>query len=135
MRQPQLTVPHSAAKVLFGGNVNHWINRLLFLDALSWVSRGRIAVPLTRYIMVDIDDVFVGKNRFLPEDVSALIKSQDHLQESVPGFRYNLGFSGGYFHHSEIPEELAGDDAIMRNKDKFWDELYKNRSSGKTDSQ
>ena len=107
-------------KVLFGGNVNHWINRLLFLDALSWVSKGRIAVPLTRYILVDIDDVFVGKNRFLPEDVNALIESQDRLQELVPGFKYNLGFSGGYFHHSEIPEELAGDDAIIRNKDKFW---------------
>ena len=86
-------------------------------------------------------DAYLGDlqcDKFNPIELppcSALIKSQDHLQESVPGFRYNLGFSGGYFHHSEIPEELAGDDAIMRNKDKFWDELYKNRSSGKTDSQ
>ena len=61
--------------MLFGGNVNHWINRLLFLDALSWVSRGRIAVPLTRYIMVDIDDLFVGKNCIiLPEDVRVAIQ-------------------------------------------------------------
>jgi hypothetical protein len=37
-------------KVLFGGNVNYWLNKLLFLDSLSWVSSGRIAIPLTRYI-------------------------------------------------------------------------------------
>ena len=107
-------------KVLFGGNVSHWINKLLFLDALSWVSRGRITVPLTRYILVDIDDVLVGTNRFHPEDVNALISSQDRLQEFVPGFKYNLGFSGGLFHKTDIPEELAGDDAIMKNKEKFW---------------
>lgn len=89
-------------KVLFGGNVHHWINRMLFLDALSWVSGGRIAFSLTRYILVDIDDVFVGKNRFHPEDVNALVKSQGRLREMVPGFRYNLGFSGGQFHKSGI---------------------------------
>ena len=123
-------------KVLFGGNINHWINRMLFLDALSWVSGGRISVPLTRYILVDIDDVFVGENRFLPEDVSALIKSQERLREIVPGFTYNLGFSGGYFHHSTIQEELAGDDALLMNKDKFWwfPHMWKHLQAHKTDN-
>ena len=71
------------------------MNKLLFLDSLSWLSRGRIAISLVRYILVDIDDVFVGKNRMLPEDVLALVQSQERLAEMVPGFKYNLGFSGG----------------------------------------
>lgn len=82
-------------KVVFGGPLRHWVNKLLFLDSLSWLSEGRIAVPLTRYILVDIDDVFVGKNRLLPDDVAALLESQKRLEAMVPGFKYNLGFSGG----------------------------------------
>ena len=35
-------------KVLFGGPLSHWVNLLLFLDALSWVSKGKISLPLTR---------------------------------------------------------------------------------------
>ena len=35
-------------KVLFGGQLRHWVNKLLMLDALSWVSKGKIAVPLIR---------------------------------------------------------------------------------------
>ena len=33
----------------------------------------------------------------LPEDVVALAQSQERLAEMVPGFKYNLGFSGGKF--------------------------------------
>lgn len=82
-------------KVLFGGPLRHFVNKLLFLDSLSWLSKGRIANSLVRYILVDIDDVFVGKNRMLPDDVRALVQSQERLAEMVPGFKYNLGFSGG----------------------------------------
>ena len=79
-------------KVLFGSGVaKHWLYRLLFLDALQHVSNGLITFPLTRYILVDIDDVFVGSNRFNPNDVQALIESQNTLSTLVPGFRYNLG--------------------------------------------
>ncbi len=35
-------------KVLFGGQLRHWVNKLLLVDALHWVSKGKIAVPLTR---------------------------------------------------------------------------------------
>ncbi len=69
---------------------------------------------------MDVDDVFVGKNRFLPSDVDALIESQERLQQRVPGFKYNLGFSGGYYLHGATDEENAGDYAIMKHKDKFW---------------
>ena len=73
------------------------MNKLLFLDAISWLSNNRIASSLTRHVLVDIDDVFVGKNRFQTVDVRALIDSQTRLSAMVPGFTYNLGFSGGEF--------------------------------------
>ncbi len=108
-------------KVLFGGQLRHWVNKLLLLDALHWVSKGKVAVPLTRYILVDIDDVFVGKHRFLPSDVEELLSSQRRLAELVPGFKYNLGFSGGSFRREGSEEkEKAGDEAVVAARDEFW---------------
>lgn len=74
-----------------------------------------------RYILVDIDDVFVGKKRFLPDDVQALLESQKRLATMVDGFKYNLGFSGGYFHNGATEAEIAGDDAVLDVKDHFWE--------------
>lgn len=90
-----LGIKDGVPKVIFGSTLDHFVSKLLFLDALSWVSLKRIAIPLTRYILVDIDDIFVGKHRMLPADVDALVQSQERLSRLVPGFRYNLGFSGG----------------------------------------
>ena len=40
-------------KVLIGSGISkHWIHKLLFLDAISWLSQGSIQIPLTRYIQV-----------------------------------------------------------------------------------
>ena len=41
-----------------------------------------------------------------------MITSQKKLQETVKGFRFNLGYSGKYFHHS-TGEENEGDDALI----------------------
>ena len=38
-----------------------WLNKLLFLDSLSFLSHGQLSVSLQRYIQVDIDDIFVGE--------------------------------------------------------------------------
>ena len=45
--------------------------------------------------------------------------TQEILRQKVPGFRFNLGFSGFYFHHGNN-EEDEGDTAIVENADKFW---------------
>jgi hypothetical protein len=34
------------------------------------------------------------------------------MQAMIPGFRFNLGFSGKYFHHGN-DEENAGEDYLM----------------------
>lgn len=70
--------------------------------------------------LVDIDDIFVGEvgTRLKADDVKALIETQSRIQTMVPGFKFNLGFSGKYFHHGNS-EEDEGDDVILENIDKF----------------
>ena len=71
-------------------------------------------------ILVDVDDIFVGERgtRLRKDDVLALLATQQRIQALVPGFRFNLGFSGKYFHHGTAEENL-GDDMILENVDRF----------------
>lgn len=48
-------------RVLFGNNLNFWLHKLIFIDAVSFLTGKRLALSLDRYILVDIDDIFVGK--------------------------------------------------------------------------
>ncbi|KAB0344905.1 hypothetical protein FD754_021831 [Muntiacus muntjak] len=48
-------------RVLFGNNLNFWLHKLIFIDAVSFLSGKRLTLSLDRYILVDIDDIFVGK--------------------------------------------------------------------------
>ena len=97
----------------------HWLQKILFLDALNWVSKGRVAqLPLTRYLMVDIDDVFVGKNRLTVSDVDHMMESQKRIRQMVPGFRYNIGFSGNSF-KTGTPAENEADEYLIANRDQF----------------
>ena len=108
-------------RVLMGVGLGVWLHRLLLLDAISFCSNDRLALPLERYLLVDVDDIFVAKSgiRMIESDVQAMIESQSRLREKVPGFTFNLGFSGYYF-RSGTPEENAGDKALVDNAAKFW---------------
>lgn len=107
-------------RVIFGSGLNFWLHRLLFLDSLSYLSHGQLSLSLERMLLVDIDDIFVGEigTRLKPEDVRALLATQIRMQSMVPGFKFNLGFSGKYYHHGN-KEENKGDDLILENVDKF----------------
>lgn len=58
-------------RVYFGSSFQLWLHKLLFLDVLTALSRGRHARPLDRWLLVDIDDIFVGKKgtRMTRDDV------------------------------------------------------------------
>lgn len=107
-------------RVLFGSGLKFWLHRLLFLDALSYLSHGQLSLSLNRMLLVDIDDIFVGEKgtRLRPDDVQALIATQKRIANLVPGFRFNLGFSGKYFHHGTHDENM-GDDMLLRNVQEF----------------
>lgn len=107
-------------RIFFGAGLRFWLHRLLFLDALSYLSHGQLSLSLNRMILVDVDDIFVGERgtRLKPDDVHALIATQNRINDMVPGFRFNLGFSGKYFHHGTHEENL-GDDMLLRSTDQF----------------
>lgn len=110
-------------RVIFGANTGFdlWHDRLLLMDSISFLSHGKLALPLQRYILIDIDDIFVGETgtRMIPEDVDALLQAQELFGEKIAGFKFNLGFSGKYYHKGNDMED-KGDDSIIANADKFW---------------
>ncbi|ELV13433.1 Bifunctional heparan sulfate N-deacetylase/N-sulfotransferase 4 [Tupaia chinensis] len=108
-------------RVLFGNNLNFWLHKLIFIDAVSFLSGKRLTLSLDRYILVDIDDIFVGKEgtRMNTNDVKALLETQNLLRTQVANFTFNLGFSGK-FYHTGTEEEDAGDDLLLRSVDEFW---------------
>ncbi|GCB73439.1 hypothetical protein scyTo_0002543 [Scyliorhinus torazame] len=87
-------------RVFFGNNLNFWLHKLIFVDAVAYLTGKRLCLPLDRYLLVDIDDIFVGKEgtRMKVMDVEALLSTQNKLKTLVPNFTFNLGFSGKFYH-------------------------------------
>ncbi|NXU48350.1 NDST4 sulfotransferase, partial [Turnix velox] len=108
-------------RVLFGNNLTFWLHKLIFIDAVSFLSGKKLTLSLDRYILVDIDDIFVGKEgtRMNINDVKALLETQNLLRTQVANFTFNLGFSGK-FYHTGTEEEDEGDDLLLRSVDEFW---------------
>ncbi|XP_072611459.1 bifunctional heparan sulfate N-deacetylase/N-sulfotransferase 3 isoform X2 [Vulpes vulpes] len=108
-------------RVFFGNNLNFWLHKLIFIDAVSFLSGKRLTLSLDRYILVDIDDIFVGKEgtRMNTNDVKALLDTQNLLRAQITNFTFNLGFSGK-FYHTGTEEEDEGDDHLLGCVDEFW---------------
>ncbi|XP_027716837.1 bifunctional heparan sulfate N-deacetylase/N-sulfotransferase 2 isoform X2 [Vombatus ursinus] len=108
-------------RVLFGHSLTFWLHKLVFVDAVAYLTGKRLCLTLDRYILVDIDDIFVGKEgtRMKVADVEALLTTQRKLRALVPNFTFNLGFSGK-FYHTGTEEEDAGDDMLLRHRKEFW---------------
>ncbi|XP_043917596.1 bifunctional heparan sulfate N-deacetylase/N-sulfotransferase 4 [Protopterus annectens] len=108
-------------RVIFGNNLHFWLHRLIFVDAISFLTGKKLSLSLERYILVDIDDIFVGKEgtRMNIKDVKALLETQAMLRNKVSNFTFNLGFSGK-FYHTGAEEENEGDDLLLKYIDDFW---------------
>ncbi|XP_019482917.1 PREDICTED: bifunctional heparan sulfate N-deacetylase/N-sulfotransferase 3 [Hipposideros armiger] len=108
-------------RVLFGNNLNFWLHKLIFIDAVSFLSGDRLTLSLDRHVLVDIDDIFVGKEgtRMNVQDVKALLDTQNLLRAQITNFTFNLGFSGK-FYHTGTEDEDAGDDLLLRSAAEFW---------------
>ncbi|XP_064125796.1 bifunctional heparan sulfate N-deacetylase/N-sulfotransferase 2 isoform X6 [Loxodonta africana] len=108
-------------RVLFGHGLSFWLHKLVFVDAVGYLTGKRLCLDLDRYILVDIDDIFVGKEgtRMKVADVEALLNTQNKLRTLVPNFTFNLGFSGK-FYHTGTEEEDAGDAMLLKHRRDFW---------------
>ncbi|XP_076806907.1 bifunctional heparan sulfate N-deacetylase/N-sulfotransferase 1-like [Clavelina lepadiformis] len=107
-------------RVIFGSGLTFWLHKVLFLDAISYLSHGKLVSPLERYIQIDIDDVFVGTkgNRMNADDVTALVNFQDKVRQTIPGFTFQLGFSGKFIFYGN-EKETEGDRLFLKVHDRF----------------
>jgi len=108
-------------RVIFGNGLWFWLHRLLFIDSLSFLSHGKFSSSLDRYVLVDVDDIFVGRNetRMKRNDVKAMVKAQYRIRQIVKDFRFNLGFSGWFYCHGTA-EENEGDRQLIDSRQEFW---------------
>ncbi|XP_050052149.1 bifunctional heparan sulfate N-deacetylase/N-sulfotransferase isoform X1 [Dermacentor andersoni] len=108
-------------RVIFGNGFGFWLHKLLFLDSISFLSHGKLSLPLQRYLLIDIDDIFVAErgSRMMTHDVQALLDAQQQFRKLIHGFRFNLGFSGKFYHRGSH-EENKGDDMLLSHAHEFW---------------
>lgn len=110
-------------RVIFGGTNHHWLNRILLLDSIEHLSSGRILSSLSRYIQIDIDDIFVGEKgkRMNADDVKALLNVQREFAQRIEGgFKFNLGYSGKYYKHGHEDENVGDEQLVANAKDFTW---------------
>jgi heparan sulfate N-deacetylase/N-sulfotransferase NDST2 len=73
-------------RVLFGGGLRFWLHKLLFLDCLSYLSHGQLSVSLQRFLLVDVDDIFVGEKgtRLRKDDVMVSVCAHALISLMMP---------------------------------------------------
>ncbi|CAL8273799.1 unnamed protein product, partial [Gadus morhua 'NCC'] len=108
-------------RVLFGQGLGYWLHRLILVDAIAYLTDRKLTLGLDRHILVDIDDIFVGKEgtRMNTKDVKKLLETQKQLRSQISNFTFNLGFSGKFYHTGTV-EEDEGDDLLLKYVDEFW---------------
>ena len=55
-------------RVYFGYSVDHFLHVVLLLDSVSFLTNGRLQTALDRYILIDIDDIFVARTGIRMKD-------------------------------------------------------------------
>lgn len=118
-------------RVFFGHDfVNFWFYELLFMDGLQWLSPSRIPYLESRWIGVDIDDIFLpvfperDAVKMQAEDVQALLDSQKEISElSGNPFKYSVGYNSNWYEKVVAPppyNDAAGDRAFVENREQFF---------------
>ncbi|CAH8519926.1 unnamed protein product [Dicrocoelium dendriticum] len=130
-------------RVLFAMSADSfWLNSMLILDAIVYLGRPSmrasplISTPpyspsytplavapygLTRWILIDIDDVFnVGVGTpYTEDDALALVLAQHRWRQWISNFTFNLGFCGQYYEYPSGPD-LPGYQRLLKYRDSFW---------------
>ncbi len=130
---------------IFNGHdfVRYWVGDLLFLDALRWLSPAPLPLMTSRWLGIDIDDIFQPnwdpdpkkqKVKIQRVDVEAILRTQARFSALIgERFRFNLGFNSGWYEaqYGEFPfDDRAGDRALVEARDQFFwfDHLPKHQS-------
>ncbi|ESN94414.1 hypothetical protein HELRODRAFT_107720 [Helobdella robusta] len=109
-------------KIYFNDKITFWVHKLIILDAISYLSRSSLLLPLERYILVDIDDIFLANSplKMKKQDVKELVNFQNRIRKEnvVENFTFNLGFSGKYYRQGNI-NEMEGDEFLLASRHNF----------------
>ncbi|EDO34011.1 predicted protein, partial [Nematostella vectensis] len=107
-------------RVFFAGGFPFFLHSMLFMDAVDYLSPMPLMFSLDRYLQIDVDDIFIGSSgiRMQRRDVEDMLSVQSMLEQKIPGFKFNLGFSGKGYHRGNIDED-DGDDAILEYAHQF----------------
>ena len=86
-----------------------WLINSLFIDSIRYLSKQEVNVNLKRYVLVDIDDIFLTKIN--ETDYNEMIKFQNILTEKYfnndnNSFKLNLGMSGAFYDTANIGDRL-----------------------------
>ncbi|KAG7272460.1 hypothetical protein CRUP_031387 [Coryphaenoides rupestris] len=98
-------------RVLFGNNLNYWLHKLIFVDAISYLTGRRLCLTLERHVLVDVDDIFVGKEGtrmkalLYTQSKLRVLGSELHLQPRLLGEVLPQG----------TDEEDEGDDMLLKH--------------------
>lgn len=120
---------YGAARAVWNGmdQEDHWVPKLLLLDALTWVSHGAVVPATDRWTTVDVDDVFqpsyLGTVKIQAGDVEAMRAFQKDVSGLFDGdFKFNLGFNSGFYGQNAAPapfDDKAGDAAFVAGRESF----------------
>ena len=69
--------------------------------------------------MISLHYMLGNEANFVVVALKALLDAQKKLRQKVPGFRFNMGFSGAFFLDGD-DEEDEGDWALIKNAHSFW---------------
>ncbi|KAI6176247.1 [Heparan sulfate]-glucosamine N-sulfotransferase [Aphelenchoides bicaudatus] len=109
-------------QVLIGHDLNTWPIHLAFFDTINYFLGDKVTGGLTRYLQIDIDDVFVAQagTRLVKDDISTLFKTQQEVRQFVSDFWFTLGFSGYYFKHGNADESEGDEQLILDAANFLW---------------
>ncbi|GFO16426.1 bifunctional heparan sulfate n-deacetylase/n-sulfotransferase [Plakobranchus ocellatus] len=86
-------------RIILGNDPEFFLNFIIAMDGLAFLSHGRLALPMERMVQVDVDDMFVGVStvRTKPKDAEAMVECNKRIRQYVPNFKLFLGFTGAMF--------------------------------------
>lgn len=76
------------SKILLGNDLSFWLHTVVMVDALSYLSFGKLELQLERYIQVDVDDIFVGKEGIRMKVSDVEVSHKLHKSECFHLFVY-----------------------------------------------
>uniref|UniRef100_A0A0B7BT56 [heparan sulfate]-glucosamine N-sulfotransferase n=1 Tax=Arion vulgaris TaxID=1028688 RepID=A0A0B7BT56_9EUPU len=119
-------------RVIIGYDIDFWLNSLVAMDAITHLTNGRLGLPLTRLLQIDVDDMFVGitGTRTLVKDAMHMVESQERIRQIIPEFTYKLGFSGGHYLKGS-GDEQNGDRKVIALAQHFdwFSHMYKHEAT------